>query len=169
MHLDVAARTDAALYMDNLSVLKAADNVNNRVYFADIGEKFISQTFTLGSALYKTCDVHKFDDGRGNLFRVVHLCQCIQTVVGNSNGADVWFDGAEGVVGRLCACVGDCIKKCALADVRQTHDTKFHIDSFLSISEKSRYTFIISFVDSLGKSCAVKIEDGDFIGLAKSV
>lgn len=49
------------------------------------------------------------------------------------------------------------------------YDTKFHIDSFLSISEKSRYTFIISFVDSLGKSCAVKIEDGDFIGLAKSV
>ena len=48
-------------------------------------------------------------------------------------------------------------------------DTKFHIDSFLSISEKSRYTFIISFVDSLGKSCAAKIEDGDFIGLAKSV
>lgn len=49
------------------------------------------------------------------------------------------------------------------------YDTKFHIDSFLSISEKSRYTFIISFVDSLGKSCAAKIEDGDFIGLAKSV
>ena len=81
-------------------------------------------------------------------------------VVRHGNDADVWLDGAEGVVGRLRAGVGDCIKKCALADVRQTHDTKFHIDSFLSISEKSRYTFIISFVDSLGKSCAAKIEDG---------
>ena len=46
-NFDIAFWTDAALDMDNFSVLKAADNVNNRVYFADIGEKFISQTFTL--------------------------------------------------------------------------------------------------------------------------
>ena len=122
-NFDIAFWTDAALDMDNFSVLKAADNVNNRVYFADIGEEFISQTFTLGSALYKTRNIDKFDDGRSNLIGVVKICKFIQTMVGNRYGAEIRLDGAERVVCRLRACVGNCVKQGTFADIWQTNNT----------------------------------------------
>ncbi len=35
---DIAERIDAAVYMDNIWILKATDNVYDRVYLTDIGK-----------------------------------------------------------------------------------------------------------------------------------
>ena len=120
--LDVALGADAALDVDDLAVLKAAHHMDDGVHLTDIGEEFVAQALALGSALDQAGDIHKLDDRRGDLVRVVHLGQLVQTVIRDSDGADVGLDGAEGVVGRLCAGVGDGVEKGALADVRQTHD-----------------------------------------------
>ncbi len=97
--------------------------MDDGVYLTDVGEEFIAQTLAFGCAFYKTGDIHKFDDGGGVFVRVVHFCQNVQTVVGNGDHAHVGLDGAEGIVCRLGAGVGDGVEEGAFANVGQTHDT----------------------------------------------
>ena len=52
--------------MDNIPVLKAADNVDNRVNLADIGEKLIAQAFAFGSTLDQSGNIDKLNDSRGD-------------------------------------------------------------------------------------------------------
>ena len=97
--------------------------MDDGIDLTDIGEEFISQTLALGSALDQTRDVHELDDGRSDFVRLIHLGKLVQTMVRNSNGADVRLDGTEGIVCRLCTGIGNGIKQGALADVRQSHDS----------------------------------------------
>ena len=97
--------------------------MDNGIYFTDVGQKLVAKTFAFGCALYQTCNVNKFDNSRGDFVRVIHFSQCIQTSIWNCNSTDIWLNGAEWVVCRLCTCVGDRIKKGALANVWQTHNT----------------------------------------------
>ena len=68
-------RIDAAVYMDNIWILKAADNMYDSVYLTDIGKELVSKTFALGSALYQTGDIHELDDSRSDFGRIVQICQ----------------------------------------------------------------------------------------------
>ena len=43
--------------MDDVRVLKAADNMNDRVNLTDICKKLVSKSFTFGRALYKAGDI----------------------------------------------------------------------------------------------------------------
>ena len=75
-----------------------------------------------GRAADQPGDIHKLDGGGGNFLGVVHFTQHIQTMIRHHYHAGVGFDGAEGIVGGLCAGLGDCVKQCAFANVRQTYD-----------------------------------------------
>ena len=109
--------------MDDVVVLKAADDVNDRVALADVGEEFISQTLAFGSALDQSRDIDKLD-GCGRVFvGVIHLGEHVQTLVGNRHNADVRLDGAERIVGALCARIGDRVKQGALSDVGKSYNT----------------------------------------------
>ena len=113
--------------MNDVVVLKATNDVQDRVHLADVSEELVAKAFALGRALNKSCDIDKLDDRRRVLLRVMHFRQEIQTAVRNGNNTDVGLNGAEGVVCRFCARVGQRIKKGAFADVRQSHDTKLHV------------------------------------------
>ena len=115
--LDVAFGADAALDVDNLAVLKAAHHMDDGVHLADVGEEFVAQALALGSALDQAGDVHKLDDRRGDLVRIVHLGQLVQAVVRDGDGADV---------GLLLPTFG-----------RPTMPSFMLIRSFLSLSQKS--------------------------------
>ena len=39
---DITRRIDTAVYMNDVSIFKTADNMHNGIYFADIGKEFIS-------------------------------------------------------------------------------------------------------------------------------
>ena len=78
-------------------------------------------------------DVHEFDDRGGILLGIVHLGEHVETGIRHRNDAHVGVDGAEGIVRGLRARVGDCVEQGRFADVRQTHDTKFHSFSKLLI------------------------------------
>ena len=66
--------SDAAVYMDNIWILKATYNVYDRVYLTDVGKELVSQTFTLGSALYQTCDIYELDHSRSDFGRIIQSC-----------------------------------------------------------------------------------------------
>ena len=109
--------------MDDVLVVEAADHMDDGIGHTDVGQEFVAQSLALGGALYQTGDVHKLNDCGGGLFGVVHLGKPVQPVVGNSHHAHIGVDRAEGVVGGLCARLGDRIEKRALAHVGQTHDS----------------------------------------------
>ena len=109
--------------MGNVAVLKAAHHMNDGVGGADVAQKLVAKTLALGSALDKTGDVHKFNDGGGKLLRLVEIPQPFQPLVRHGDHADIGLDGAEGVVGRLCAGVCDGVEEGAFAHIGKTHDT----------------------------------------------
>ena len=115
-----------AVNVNDVLVCKATYHVNDRINRADMSEKFITKTFALRSTLDKTCNVNEFDDSRRVLFRIIHLGKIVKTAVRHGNDTDVRLNRAEGIVLRCGSRIGQCVKKCTFADVRQTNDTKFH-------------------------------------------
>ena len=92
--------------MDNVCVLKAADNMTDGIHLADMAEEFIAKALALGCTAHQTCDIDKFDY-RGCCFcGIIHFCQPCQTFIGDGNHAHVGVDGAEGVIG--CLCLAQC-------------------------------------------------------------
>ena len=122
-NLNVPGGIAAALYVDDVLVVKAADHMDNGVGLPDVGQELVAQALPLGGPLHQTGDVHKLNDRRGLFLGVIDLCQLVQTGVGDGDHTHIGVDGAEGIIGGLGACVGDGIEQGALAHVGQTHDT----------------------------------------------
>ena len=77
--------------------------MDDSIHLADVGEKLVSESLALGSALYQTGNIHKFYDSRGNLGGMVERCQLLKPLVWNGNHTHIRVDGTEGVIGRLGA------------------------------------------------------------------
>ena len=105
-----------------VSIVKAADHVDDGVGLPDVGQELVAQARPLAGALHQAGDVHELDDRRGLLVRLVHLRQVVQPLVRHGHHAHVGVDGAEGVVGALGAGVGDGVEQGRFAHVGQTHD-----------------------------------------------
>ena len=121
--LDVARGIDRALDMDDVIIIKAAHDVDDRVHLADVGQELVAQALALARAAHQTRDIHKLDHRRGGLFRVVQVGQRLEPLIRHGDHADVGVDRAEGVVGALRARLGDRIEQSGLADVGKPHDT----------------------------------------------
>ena len=74
---NITDRINRTIYMNNICIFKASDNMNDRIYLSDICKELVSKTFTLGSTLYKSCDIYKFNNCRSGLCWVIHLCQLV--------------------------------------------------------------------------------------------
>jgi hypothetical protein len=99
--LDVAHRIDAAGDMMHVGIFEAADDLNDGVDFADMGEKLVAQPFTLACAPDQTGDVDEFDDRRNDDIGLDHLLQHLEPRIGHGDHADVGIDGAKGIIRRL--------------------------------------------------------------------
>ena len=97
--------------------------MDDGVHLPDVGEELVAQALAFRGALYQAGNVHKLDGGGGELLRLVHFSQLVQAFVRHSHHAHVGLDGAEGVVGRLGAGVGNGVEKGAFAHVGQAHDS----------------------------------------------
>ena len=118
--LDVVLRVQAVRVANDIRILKAANNVHNRLALADVGEELVAQALTVARALDQTGDIDKLDDGRGRLLRVIHGGKLIQPLIRHGDNAGVRLDGAERVIRRFRARLGDRVKQSGFADVRQT-------------------------------------------------
>ena len=118
---DIAHGVDRLLHVGDVFVFETAHHMHDRVYLADMGKKFIAETFPFGSSLHKPRDVHEFDGGGSDLFAVVKRGEFRQSLVGNGDHADVRFYGTERKIRHLRARMGDGVEKSRFADVRQAH------------------------------------------------
>ena len=119
---DVPQGIGGALHVDDVFIVKTAYHVDDGAALPDVGQKLVAQALPLGGPLHQTGNVHKLDDGRGGLFRVVHCAELVQPRIRDRYHAHVGVDGAEGVVGALRAGVGDGVEQGRFAHIGQAHD-----------------------------------------------
>ena len=50
--------------MDHIGILKAADNMHDRINLTDICQELISKSLSFGCSFYQTCDIYKLDHSR---------------------------------------------------------------------------------------------------------
>ena len=69
-----------------------------------ISKELISKSFTLGSSLYKSCNINNLTGGRNDTSRMYQLCKFCESLVGNSNYTNVGLYSTKGEVCRLSLC-----------------------------------------------------------------
>ena len=116
--------------MNDVVVVKATYNVNNRVSLADVGEELVAQAFSFARARNQTGNIDKLDDGRLHFLRIDDFRQFSHTRIGDFNDADVGFDGTERIVCRFDTRLGQRVKEGGFADVGQTDDAAFQAHGF---------------------------------------
>ena len=116
--------------MNDIAVIKATEHVNDGINVADVGQKLVTQAFTLGGTAYETGNVHEFNGSRCIELRIIHFRQYVQTTIRHGYHAHVGIDGAEGIVGADGTGACNSIKQSTLAYVRQADNSKFHKNPF---------------------------------------
>jgi hypothetical protein len=120
---DVGQRIDAPRDMDDVVVLEAADDADDGIGFADIGQELVAQAFAFRGAGDQAGDIDELDDRRLDALRLDDRRDLLQARIGHFDNADVGLDGAEGIVLGGDAGLGQGIEEGGLADVRQADDT----------------------------------------------
>ena len=60
---NIGQRVDFAVYVNDVIIFETPDYVDDGGNLSDVAEEFVSQSFTLGSALYQAGDIAEFDGG----------------------------------------------------------------------------------------------------------
>src|SRR5690348_3540424 len=110
--------------MMDIGALKTAHDLHNSVDLANVTEELVAESFARARASDQSGNIDKLDRRRDDFLRMRHLCQDIEPRVGNDHNADVWVDGAEGII--LCRRFvrsGDGIKKRGFPNVRQADNS----------------------------------------------
>ena len=94
-----------AIDVGDVTILKAAQNVDNSIGIADIAQELVTQALTLRCTLYQTCDIDNLDSCRDNLLWVINLSQLHQALIGYGDNANVGLDSTEREICRLRLCV----------------------------------------------------------------
>ncbi|MNJ67535.1 hypothetical protein D3C77_637180 [compost metagenome] len=58
--LDITDWIDFSIHVGNVLVFKAAYDVYNRIYFANVGKELVAEPFSLTRTAHKTCDINEF-------------------------------------------------------------------------------------------------------------
>ena len=125
-HFGVGDRIDLVGDMLDIVILEAAQDVDDRVDFADVAEELVAEAFALGRALHQPGDVDERQLGRDDLGRTRDPGQRVEPGIGDRDLPDIGFDRAERIIGRLRRLsLGQRIEQGRLADVGQADDTAF--------------------------------------------
>ncbi len=138
--VDVAEGIDTAFNVGNVAALEAADDVEDGVDFADMGEELVAEAFALGGAADDAGDIDDAEQ-RGDEFVGGDAdADFFEAVVRDGDDADVGLDGGEGVIGGERTGVGERVKDGGFADVGQTNDSDFHARCLRAKAKIREYT-----------------------------
>ena len=130
--LNIPSRVDGAIHVDDVLILEAPHHMHDSIHFTDVAEELVAKTLAVAGTLHQSGNVHKLNGGGGHLLGMIHIGQHVQPTVRHHDHAGVGLDGAERIIGSLCACLRNCIEKCALSHIGKSHNAKFHIGTFSS-------------------------------------
>ena len=109
--------------MDHIGILKAADDMDDRVGLPDIGEKLIPEALPLGGPLHKPGNIHKFYHRRRRLLGMIELREQMEPFVRHSDNPHIGVYRAKGIVCGLCPRPRDSIKESRFPDIWKTNDS----------------------------------------------
>ena len=129
--LDIVQGIDLTGHVNDVTVFKTTYDVRDGIGLANIGEKFVAQALTLGGTCDQAGDIDKLHGCRYNSLRFNDFGQIVLTWIRNRHHPNIGLDGAEGIVRRFDAGLGQGIKEGRLTNVRQADDSTFdsHIRS----------------------------------------
>jgi len=114
-------------HVDHVGVLEAADDLENRVDLADVGEELVAETFALARPLHNPGDVDELERGGDHFLWRDVFRDPLEPVVGHAHHPFVGLDRAKRIVRALGGLrLREGVEKSALADVRQSDDACFH-------------------------------------------
>ena len=121
--LDVPHRVNVPGDVDNVRVLEAAHDMDERVHLADVAEELIAQALAVGGAFHQAGDVHELKGRRDQRADLGDLAELRQARVRHTDDAEVGFDGAERVILRRgLVRAGDGVEERGFPYVRKTDD-----------------------------------------------
>ena len=119
----IGDRVDAPLDVRYVAAFEAAQDVNDRIDLADIGEELVAEAFALTGAADEAGDVDELDLGLDLLRRGGNCTDLVEPLVGHGDAADIRLDRAERIVRRLRrGGLGQSVEKRRFADIRQADD-----------------------------------------------
>ena len=127
---DVGDRVDLARHVHHVGIVETAHDVDDGIGLADVGKELVTQAFTLGGARDQARDVDELDNGRLHALRIDDLSQLGHARIRHLDDADVGLDGAEGIILRRDARLGERIEQRGFAHVGETDDTAFETHVF---------------------------------------
>lgn len=121
--LDVADGVDGVADVFDVGVLEAADDLDDGVDLADVGEELIAEAFALAGACDEAGDVDELEDGGDGFFAGGELGEGVEAGIGDGDDAFVGFDGTEPVVGgHGLTGFGEGVKEGTFAYVGETNN-----------------------------------------------
>ena len=124
--LDIGERSDLALDMGDVGILKAAHHMRDRIDLADGGEELVAEAFALGRAAHEAGDIDEGQPRRDDLRGLGDRGELVEPRIGHRDLADIRLDGAERIVRRLRRRrLRQRVEQRRLADIGQSDDTAF--------------------------------------------
>ncbi|OPX95224.1 MAG: hypothetical protein A4E58_02183 [Syntrophorhabdus sp. PtaB.Bin006] len=93
----VPSRVHVIVNMGHILRAETTQHVGYGVYIPNVGEKLISQPLAFVGVLDKTRYVDKFNRSGSHLFRLQHLHQLHESLIGNRNDAHIGLNGTKRV------------------------------------------------------------------------
>jgi hypothetical protein len=121
-HFDVRDRVDLAGHVDHVLVVEAAHHVHGGVGFADVRQELVAQALAGAGAGHQAGNVDELDDGGHHALGIDDRAQLGEPRIGHFHHAHVGLDGAERIVFRCDAGLGQRIEKGGFTDVGQADD-----------------------------------------------
>ena len=129
--LGIGDRIDPAFDVGHVAAFEAAQDMDDRIDLADVGEELVAEAFALAGAADQPGDVDELDLGLDLLRRLGDPGDLVEPFVGHRDAADVGFDRAERIVRRLGrGSFGQSIEKRRFADIRQADDAAAEAHDF---------------------------------------
>src|SRR3546814_5159853 len=112
--------------MLDVVILETAQDMDDRIDFADVAEELVAEPFALRRAAHEAGDVDEGELRRDDLLAARDAGQLVEPRIGDRDVADVRLDRSEGIVGRLRRRgFGQRVAQGGLADVGQASDPAF--------------------------------------------
>ena len=110
--------------MGDIAIFKTAQNMGDRINFANIAEKLVAEPFALGSTAHQSGNIDETQARRHTLGGACNICQRVKARFGHGNIANIRLNGAKRKIGGLRG-GGFCqrIEQGGFTDIRQTHNT----------------------------------------------
>lgn len=110
--------------MDNFSVVKASDNLENGIDGTNVRQESVTETLTLRSTLGQTGNIVNSDVSGDLGSGLVDVAELVETGGGDNDTGLLRLNSGEGVVGRVTKRTsGNCLEKGRFTNVGQTNNT----------------------------------------------